>query len=156
MLSILLGLLLLAPPQVDAFKAFKKEMSPLQSAVDTAVTSAGAQVLYRSRAAYLEGYGIVVSLEVAFEGPQNPFSGFKPPQETRALVTQRRKEVQDKMTALVKERIATTDSIGSTEFLTIVIHVLNTNPADVPNLPVQILVTAKKDSRQQVAFREQF
>ena len=35
-------------------------------------------------------------------------------------------------------------------------HVLNTNPADIPNLPIQIVMSAKKDSPQQVAFRESF
>ncbi|PYS41778.1 MAG: hypothetical protein DMG14_06090 [Acidobacteria bacterium] len=152
MLSIVLSVLLLASPQESTFK---KERAQLQEAVDTLVTSTGAQVLYRSRAAYLEGYGVVVSLEVAFEGPQNPFSGFKPPKEIQALIAQRRKDVQEKMSTLLKQRVATMDSIGATESLTVIIHVLNANPADVPNLPVQILMTAKKDSPQQpVAVRD--
>src|SRR5262249_47056183 len=131
MLSTVLTLLLLASPQAE--NAFKKERAPLQNEVDTLVTSTGAQVLYRSRAAYLEGYGVVVSLEVIFEGPQNPFGGFKPPKELQALIAQRRKDVQDKVMALMKQRVATMDSIGATESLTIVIHVLNANPVDVPD-----------------------
>ena len=147
-------LLLLAAPQADVFKVFKKEMAPLQSAVDTVVTSTGSQVLQRSRAAYVEGYGIVVTLEVAFETPQNIFSSPKSSAEVRSLVAQRRKDVQEKVTALVKQRVATTDSMGPMDSLAIVIHVLNTNPADIPNLPVQILMIAKKESPQQVAYRE--
>jgi hypothetical protein len=149
MLSIALTLLLLASPQAE--NAFKKERVQLQEAVDSLVISTGAQVLYRSRAAYLEGYGVVVSLEIVLEGPQNPFSGFKPPKELQALIAQRKKDVQDKMTALMKQRVSTLDSIGATESLTIVIHILNANPVDVPDLPVQVVMTAKKDSPQPLA-----
>jgi len=31
---------------------------------------------------------------------------------------------------------------------------LNTNPADVPNLPLQIVMAVKKENPQQVAYRE--
>ena len=152
MLTTFLGLvLLLAAPQVETFK---KEMTPLQSSVDNLITSTGSQLLQRSRAAYIEEYGIVVTLEVAFEGPQNPFSGFKSSAELRTLVTQRRKDIQEKMTAFVKQRVSTMDSIAPTESLTVVLHVLNTNPGDVKNLPMQILVSAKKDSSQPAVFRE--
>ena len=143
--------LLLAAPQTDVFK---KDMVPLQAAVDGVMTSAGVQLLQRSHAAYLEGYGIVVSLEIAFVAPQGIFDTPKKPAEIRTLVTQRRKDVQDKVIAFVKQRVATTDSIGASDSLAVVIHVLNTNPVDVPNLPVQILMSAKKDSPQQVAFKE--
>jgi hypothetical protein len=149
MLNIALSLLLLAAGQADVFK---KEMGPLQSAVDTLVTSTGAHVLQRSRAAYIEGYGIVVLLEIAFE-QSNIFSTPKPPKELRSVVAQRRAAVREKLEAFVKERVATMDSLGRADSLTIVIHVLNANPVDVPKLPVQIQVAAKKDSPQPV-FRE--
>jgi hypothetical protein len=144
-------LLLLAAPQTDVFK---KDMVPLQAAVDGVITSAGIQLMQRSHAAYIEGYGIVVSLEIAFVTPQGIFDTPRKPAEIRTLVTQRRKDLQEKVTAFVKQRVATTDSIGASDSLAIVIHVLNTNPADVPNLPVQIVLSAKKDSPQQVAVKE--
>ena len=151
MLRTALGfLLLIAAPQVDTFK---KEMAPLQSAVDTIITSTGSQVLQRSRATYLEGYGIVVSLEIAFEAPQNPFSSPKTPAEVKAVVAQHRKDVEEKMTAFVKQRVATMDSLAPGDSLAIAMHVLNTNPADVPNLPVQILMTARKQSPDHVDIR---
>ena len=143
--------LLVAATQVDVFK---REMAPLQSTVDGLIISTGAQVMQRSHAAYIEGYGIIISLEIAFEAPQGIFGTPKKPAELRTLVTQRRKDVQEKLTAFVKQHVATTDSIGPTDSLAIVIHVLNTNPADIPNLPIQIVMTAKKESPQQVAFRE--
>jgi len=152
MLTKLLALILLvATPQTDTFK---KEMSPLQSSVDGLVNSTGSQVLQRSRAAYIEGYGVLISVEIAFEGSPGIFGTPKKPAEVRAVVSQRRKDVQEKLTAFVKQRVSTTDSIGPSDSLAVVIHVLNTTPADIPNLPVQIVMSAKKDSPQQVAFRE--
>jgi hypothetical protein len=59
--SLLAAFLLLAPATVDAFK---KEMAPLQSGVDALIATTGAQVMQRSHAIYLEGYGIVVSTEI--------------------------------------------------------------------------------------------
>ena len=154
MWTTFLGLvLLMASPQVEISKTFKKEMTPLQSGVDSVITSTGSQLLQRSRAAYIEEYGIVVTLEVAFEGPQNPFSGYKTSAEMRTLVEQRRKDLQEELTAFLKQRVSTMDSIAPAESLTIVIHVLDTNPGDVKNLPVQIVMTAKKDSSQPIAVR---
>jgi len=143
--------LVLAAPQTDVFK---KDMVPLQTAVDGVVTSAGVQLLQRSHAVYLDGYGVVVTLEIAYLAPQGIFDTPKKPAEVRTLVAQRRKDVQDKVSAFVKQRAGTTDSIGAGDSFAIVIHVLNTNPADVPNLPVQIVMSAKKDSPQQVVFKE--
>ena len=151
MLMSFFTLFLLLAPTVDDFK---KEMAPLQSAVDGLISSTGAQVLQRSRATYIEGYGVIVFVEIAFEPPQGIFSTPKRPEEVRSTIAQRRQDVREKFTTFVKQRIVTTNSIGSTESLAIVVHVLNTNPADVPNLPGQIQFTAKRDNPQQVAFRE--
>jgi hypothetical protein len=152
MVNTLLALLLLAvAPQAETFK---KERAPLEAAADATISSTGSPLMQRSRAAYIEGYGIVVSMEIAFEIPPSPFSSAKTPAQVRASVAQRRKDVQEKMTAFVKQRVATTDSIGAKESLAVVIHVLNTTLADVPNLPSQIVMGATKQSPQQVAFRE--
>jgi hypothetical protein len=142
---------LLAAPTVDDFK---KEMNPLQSAVDGLISSTGAPVLQRSRATYIEGYGVVVFVEIAFEPPQGIFSTPKRPEEVRSTINLRRQDIKEKFTTFVKQRIVTTNSIGPTESLAIVMHILNTNPADVPNLPGQIQFTAKRDNPQQVVFRE--
>jgi len=154
MFTNLLSVMLLLVPAASTVDAFKKEVAPLQSAVDSLVASTGAEVMQRSRAAYLEGYGIVVSLEIVFEPPQGIFGTPKTPAQLRTVVAQRRKDLQDKLTAFIKERIVRTESIGSSDSLSIVVHVLNTNPADLPGLPAQIQVTAKKDSPQQPTYRE--
>ena len=158
LMKSLLALLLAAALQTPSSQldVFKKEMAPLQSAIDAVISGTGAQVTPsgRSRAAYIEGYGVIVSLEVAFDAPQGIFDTPKKPAEVRTLVAKRRKDIKDKLSAFLTQHVATTDSIGPTDSMAIVIHVLNTTPADIPNLPLQIVMSAKKDSPQQIAFRE--
>jgi hypothetical protein len=150
MLMSLFALYLLATPTVDAFK---REMEPLRTSVDATVASTGAQITRTSSAAYIEGYGIVVMLELAFEAPQGIFTTPKPAAEVRKLVEQRRADLQEKLKVFVTQRVATADSLDASESLTIVVNVLNTTPS-VPKLPVQILVTSKKGSQQPASYRE--
>jgi hypothetical protein len=154
MLMNLFALLLLVAPL--QFNVFKKDMSTLQATVDGLVTSTGSQVMQKSHAAFIEGYGVTVNLEVAFVAPQGIFDTPKKPAELRTLVAQRRKDVQEKLTAFVTQHVATTDSIGPSDSLAVVIHVMNTNPVDTPNLPIQIVLAARKESPQQVSFHEYF
>jgi hypothetical protein len=151
MLMSLFALYLLATPTVDAFK---REMAPLQTSVDSTVASTGAQITRTAQATYIEGYGVLVMLEVAFEAPQGIFTTPKPAAELRKLVEQRRADLQEKLKLFVTQRVGTTDSLEASESFTIVVNVLNTTPAAVPKLPVQIQVTAKKGSQQPSSYRE--
>jgi hypothetical protein len=151
MFMTLLAVLALLMPQATIFK---KDMAPLQSAVEGVVSSTGVQILEKPRAAYIDGYGIVITTYVAIEPPQGIFGTPKPPKELQAAVAQRRRELQDKLKTWVKKQVLITDSIGASDSLAVVIHVLNGNPVDLPNMPVQILVVAKKDSQQEPLFRE--
>jgi hypothetical protein len=150
MLNFFLALLLL-PASVDSFK---KEKTPLESGVDSVIASTGAQVMQRSRASYIEGYGIVLTLEIVFEPPQGIFGTPKTAQQLQTLIGQRRKKLQEDMAAFVKQRVATSESLGPAEALTIVVHILNVHTADVPNLPGQIQFTVKKSSPQEAIVRE--
>jgi hypothetical protein len=91
---------------------------------------------------------------IAFEPPQGIFSTPKPAKELQSVVAQRRKDLQDKLKTFVKRQVLVTDSIGANDSLAVILHVLNTNPVDLPNLPVQIVVIAKKDSQLEPQFRE--
>ena len=124
---------------------YLRQIGALQSAVDGVIASTGAQVMPagKSRAAFIDGYGIIVDLEIAFDAPQGIFNTPKKPAEVRTLVARRRKDLQEKMTAFVKSHVATTDSIGGTDSLAIVIYVLNTNPADIPEF-----ADANRDERE--------
>src|SRR5689334_15785675 len=102
MLMSLFALYLFASPTVDAFK---REMGPLQTSVDTTVASTGAQITRTAQATYIEGYGIVVMLELAFEAPQGIFTTPKPAAELRKLVEQRRADLQEKLKVFVTQRV---------------------------------------------------
>ncbi len=67
---------------------------------------------------------------------------------------QRRKDIEDKISDLLKLRIIKTDSIGASDSMAVIVYLLNTTPADVPDLPTQIILNVKKDSPAQVNIRE--
>jgi hypothetical protein len=112
------------------------------------------RVLQRPQATYLDGYGIVVTLEVALTPPMTPFSSAVKPGEMQALSTQRQRDVKQKLSAFIAQNVTALDSLEPSQSLAVVVHFLNTNPADVTNLPSQVVVSAKKDAPQQVISRE--
>ena len=149
--SILCLFMFVAGGQLDAFK---KEMTPLQTDIDAVVESTGARVFSNSKATYLEGYGLIVVLEAMLEPTRNPlFSSAKSPAEVRTAVNQRLKSIQDKLSEFLKQRVTKTESVGTVESLTVIVHISNTNPAEVPDLLKQLVLTVKKDSPGQVAIR---
>jgi hypothetical protein len=163
MRQILFGLLMFlatdAVAQIDKAQVdlFKREAAALQAAVDEAVQSlvpGPDGVLERPRAAYLEGYGVVVSLQATFGPTRNPFSSPKTPAEVRKIVNERKKAVQDRLEKLLKERIATMQSVGEAGSISIALHLLNANPADLPDFPSQLLLTVKKAEPTQVRILE--
>lgn len=154
MLKALICLIMLANP--TQFDTFKKEMDPLAAAVDSAVASTGAHLTLRSKASLIEGYGVVVTAEVAFDTPQvsTPFGPMGGSSEGKAIVAQRHKDLQAKISAFVGDRVTKTESVGADDSLTVVIHVLNTNPAAYPTLPTQMQFSSKKQAPLPATFRE--
>ena len=124
----------------------KKDVALLQNAVNDAinVTIPGWGVLQGAKAAYLEGYGVVVNMEVAFDSPRSPFDGLRSPEVVRTTTSQRQKEVMDKLTSLLKQKVPALESIGPAESVAIILNLLNTNPADLPDMPSQIILSLKK------------
>jgi hypothetical protein len=150
---ILVLLMLLAPPQ-PAADHFKKDAPALQADVDQAVSPAVYRIMQNSMASPLEGYGVIVVLEVTLEAPPNPFSNTKTGDQLRAVVTRRQQEIKDKISELLKQRVLKTDSVGATESLTVVVHMLNVTRADVPDLPTQFVISVRKDAPTQVNIKE--
>jgi len=107
-----------------------------------------------AKGAYLDGYGIVVSLEVAFDPPVNPFSPQKTPEEIRTTAAQRLKEVQEKVTNVLKQKVAQLESVGPAESVSVVLNILNTNPAYLPDMPSQIIFSVKKQDTARVSLRQ--
>ena len=100
--------------------------------------------LQTAKATYLVGYGVVVTVEVAFERPRNPFSGARTPDEIRRSSEMHRSQLKEMAVRLIGERVSEVDGLAADEQLTIVIYMLNINPVDAPDLPTQLVVSARK------------
>ena len=98
-----------------------------------------------AKGTYLEGYGIVITLEVALDPPRNPFSGLgRTSADVRTAVAQHRKDTEERLKSLLKEKTPAIDSLLPNESATIIVYLLNTNPADLPDLPSQLVLSVKK------------
>jgi hypothetical protein len=146
MFQFALLLLLAQMPSKAQVEKFRKEAAVLQEGINEAVESAvpGFALLQRANGVYLDGVGAVFTLQTSLEPTRNPFSSPKSPAEVRTIVTERRKAVKQKLLELVKQKAATLDSIAPTESITIVLNLMNTNPADLPDLPSQLIIIVRK------------
>lgn len=140
-------------PQLDAFK---KEAKGLQSAVnDVASASVSANgVLQPAKTTYLDGFGIVVTVEVSLAPTRTPFSGPESPEAVRKLVNERKDTIRQKFESLLQQRAVSLESIGTNESVALVLYLFNANPVDLPKLPAQIVFTAKKLDPTHVTIRE--
>jgi hypothetical protein len=152
MKTLLLVAFLTASALYGQNQPIKSDVIGLQNTVNDSVGAAlpGWGVLQGAKAAYLDGYGIVVNIEVALDAPATPFSGQKSPEEVRATASQRRKEVEEKLTNILKEKVGSLQSVAPNESVAIIVNIRNTNPAYVPDMPSQIILTAKKQDAAHV------
>jgi hypothetical protein len=128
-------------------EAIQRDIESLQGSVNEVVsgTVPSLGLLQLAKGTYLDGYGVVLFMEVALEPPRTPFSGFgRTASEVRTAVSQRRKATVDGLTTLLKQRTPRLESLSATESVTIILHLLNTNPADLPDLPSQLVLSVKK------------
>ncbi len=133
----------------------RSDVKTIQNAVNEIVGTPipGGGVLQVAKGAYLDGYGIVVSLEVAVGPAVNPFSPQRTPDEIRTTGTQQFKEVQDKLTSILKQKVMLLESIAPSESLSVVLNILNMNPAYLPELPSQVIFSVKKQDAARVNIR---
>jgi hypothetical protein len=141
-----LAILLLAGVIQTPADAFKKEMNPLQAEFDKLVNDTGARTMSPARASLIEGYGVVVSLDVTLEPPNALllFSGTANKQAIIANVKDRRKKITDGISTLIKQRVVSLNSVGPEDSLAVAVHLQNYNPNDVPDLPRQLVFTVSK------------
>jgi hypothetical protein len=149
MLKSFICLLILSSASLAAqtpAETIKKDVQTLQNATNDAVNgvATGLGVLQTARGTFLEGYGVVVTTEVALEPPRNPFIAVKTSDDVRTIVAQKRKAMTDKLVNLLKEKVPALESLGPNESATIIIYLLNANPGDLPDLPAQLVLTLKK------------
>jgi hypothetical protein len=136
---------------------FKKESMPLRGAVEDAVNTAVTgqrAVLEGPQVTYLDGYGAVVFVEVRLQPEFNPFSGERTPAEVKKIVAQRRKDLQQKLEGVLKQRAGAMESVGAGESVTIVVHLFNSSAALLPDLPSQLIFTVKKQDPTTVTLKE--
>jgi hypothetical protein len=144
-------------PQVEKIN-INKDVASIQAAVNEVVNSTipGLVVLQAAKGAYLDGYGVVVSVEVALEAPRNPFNALTTSNNVRATVGQRQKDMMDKLATLLKQKVPVLDLVGPAESVAIIVNLLNTNPADLPDMPSQIVLSVKKQeaAAARISIRE--
>ena len=155
MLKTLVCLMLAGALQTTPVEAFKKEMGALQADTDKTINDTGSRLMSTSRAALIDGYGVVVIAGVALEPPNNPlFPSAVSKDAVLKNVRDHQSSLKEKVPALIKQKLATMDSIGPDESLTIVIQLENYNPGIITNLPRELIFSAKKSSPQAVAYKE--
>ncbi len=161
MLKIVLCLLFVSIPGLSQTTAqldrVKKDAVQFQGEINDLIAGApGILVLQSAKATYLDMYGVVVTVEVALERPRNPFSASRSPEELRTVVSERRQQVQTRLSTFLKQRVPSLESIGAAQSVTVIVHLMNTNPADVPNLPSQLIFSVKKQdaASSQIQVRE--
>ena len=71
--------------------------------------------LQTAKATYLVGYGVVVTVEVAFERPRNPFSGARTPDEIRRSSEMHRSQLKEMAVRLIGERVSEVDGLAADE-----------------------------------------
>jgi len=135
-------------------EAFKREMAPLQNDLDKLVADTNAKVMAGSKAALIDGFGVVATVTVALEPPRGLFGGGSTKDEVIKNVGKRQKDIKEKMSALMKQRVVVMESIGAEESLAVVVHLENYNVDAVPNLPHQMVFVVKKSAPQSVSFKE--
>lgn len=135
---------------------FKKDATVLAGAVDAAVADVipnrGPFQSENARATFLDGYGVIVTIETALEPPRNIFSAPKSPAETKASMNQRLSDLRKRLEKFLMEKTGTLQSVGDMESVTIIVYLANTNP-DVGNFPSQLVLTAKKADPAHVTIR---
>jgi hypothetical protein len=139
-----------APPQAT----IKKDVNFFQKEVNEAVSTSSWGFFQNAKGAYLEGYGIVVVADIAFDPPANPFNIQRTPEEIRTTTAQRRKDVEEKLTNLLKQKAGSLESVGPSESVAIVLNIMNTNPAYVTDIPYQIVLSVKKQDAARVNLKE--
>src|SRR5262245_19558489 len=125
---------------------FKREAPPIEDSINGVVSAILPDfgLMQKTRSTYLEGYGGVFILEVALERASNPFFSPGTPAEVKRTMARRQKELKERVSDLLKQKLGDLKSVKDSGSIAVVVYLLNTNPAYVPDLPSQTVFTAKK------------
>lgn len=139
-----------------ADEVFKKDATVLSAGVDAATAAAipnrGPFQNNHAKTTYLDGYGVLVTVETALEPPRNIFEAPKSAAEARTSMNQHLSDLRQRLEKFLMEKTSTLQSVGDMEAVTIVIYLFNSNP-DITNFPSQLVLTAKKSDPAHVIIR---
>lgn len=120
------------------------EAANLERSVNSLVGGLVPNVFRDARATYLEGYGVAVTIEVALDVPRNPFNSSRSAADTRESALQRIAAIRQETIRLLASEALRIDSLGADEMLSVIVYMVNPNPVDLPDLPSQVVVSARK------------
>ena len=140
----------------------------LMADVDAGLGAVVPSIFQEAKGTYLEDYGLVITVEIALEPRRSPFSTRRSPEEIRSSSHERLEAVRTAAAALLGDRVADLNGLLPNERVSLVIHILNPSPVDLPDLPAQIVLTLRKqdamdrrsgalsdaDFRQRLTIRE--
>lgn len=101
-------------------------------------------MLQTAKATYLEGYGLVVTLEVALELPRNPFTGLRPLDEIRRSSQRRHVALKELVLGMLRQYPPQVRDLGMDDRFAVIVYLLNTNPVALPDLPTQFVASVTK------------
>jgi len=125
---------------------FSEEAADLAALVEERISSIVGRVLLTPKVTYLETYGIVLTTEVMLESPRNPFSSPRTTDETKVVIDRRMETLSSALVDLLESDFQGLGLAGAGQRTTLAIHILNSNPVDLPDLPEQIVATALTDA----------
>jgi hypothetical protein len=146
--------------QVPDYPAIKRQTQLFETVLDTAVRQRFEYpflVLQEAKGAYLEGYGVVFTMEVNLSPLQarTPFSALtysdKELAVSRAQKLVRIKELETLIRDLMRDHGMGLNFLGADENVAVVVHLFNS--AEQKDLPSQLGVQTKKQWLQEAAGR---
>jgi hypothetical protein len=150
-----------APPPALDFAAIKRETQLFETVLNTAVQQRFEQpflLLQETKGAYLEGYGVVFTLEVSLYPMRlrTPFAAA--PYSDKELVNartqklQRTKEMETLIRDLLRDHGMGLRSLPPDESIAVVVHLFN--QTEQRDMPTQLAVQVKKQWLQEAAGRK--
>ena len=145
--ALLLALVLALLPQsnADRIAEFRQAAPNITNSLDLVADEiVPGPLLQKAKATMLDGYGVVMTLEVRLDAPPSPFASRPPIDSVRRLSSARVRDLKDRIIDFMEETLPRLGAISASESLTVVVYVLNTNPVDLPDLPTQVQLTATR------------
>jgi hypothetical protein len=147
--------------QTPDYSTIKKQTQLFETVMNTAVRQqfgAPFQMLQEARGSYLEGYGVVFTLEVNLYPMRwrSPFSGGEYSEKeiatARTQILARMKEMETLIRDVLRNHGMSLDFVPPNENVSVVVHLFS--QVEHKDMPTQLAVQAKKQWLQEAAGRK--